>query len=142
MIHQIFLEIIEVLGHRDTLFLTLHKGNETVWNLNIDTEDIIDLLLELRRMGGFAEHSHFARLQLLFERAISACAVRVERVTSLGKALAHGFADLLVVVGGSADERRDALVGLFRRQLLMLRIEVDDAGKVAWVAHIHSVGKV
>lgn len=62
LIHQIAFEVCKTLSHGDALFLLLHKGTETCWDIDIDAEDIVYLFLELRRMGRLAEDTDFSRL--------------------------------------------------------------------------------
>ena len=62
LIHQILLEVCKVLCHWDTLLLALHEGTESGRDVDVDTENIVHLLLELRRMSSLAEDTHFARL--------------------------------------------------------------------------------
>ena len=50
------------VAHMERKLLTLHESSETSWDVNVDAEDIIYLLLELSRMGRLAEYTDFARL--------------------------------------------------------------------------------
>lgn len=135
------LEVSEVAGHGDALLRTLHEGLQTFGYLDIDTKDVVDLLLELCWMGGLTEDAHLSGLQLLLECTVAAGTVWVEDVARLFIALAHSLTYLLVAVGSTADERGDALVGLFWRKLTVLAVEVDDASEVRWIAHVHRVGQ-
>ena len=62
MFDEVALEVGEVLGHGDALLLTLHEGTEAGRDVDVDAEDVVDLLLELRRMGCLAENTDFAGL--------------------------------------------------------------------------------
>ena len=59
LIHQILLEVCKVLSHGDALLFALHEGTESGRDVNIDAEDIVYLLLELRGMGRLAEDTNF-----------------------------------------------------------------------------------
>ena len=113
LIHQVLLEIVKFFRHRRALLLALHEGSEAGWDIDVDAEDVVDLLLELGGMGRLAEDTHFAWLEAVGEGLIAAGSVRIEDVARLFVALAHGLADLIVAIGGTADEAGDALVGCF-----------------------------
>ena len=56
--------------------------------------------------------------------------MRVKHIACFAKALAHGFANLVVAVGSTADQAGNALVGSRLVELAVFAIEIDDAGKV------------
>ena len=130
---QIALEVVEALGHRDALLLALHKGTETGRDVDVDTEDVVHLFLELRRMCRLAEDANLSLLQTFHKCLIAACSVRIKDILRVGIALAHGLADLVIAIGGTADEGRDLLVAL--------AIEIIDTGKVGGIAYVHRIGK-
>ena len=131
LLHEVGLEVLEVLRHGDALLLALHEGLQASGYLDVGREDGVDLLLELGRMGGLAEDTDFARLQSVFQGLIATGSVGVEDIARLLIAAAHGGGNLLVAVGGTADERADLLV--------TLAVEVVDAGEVRGVADIHGI---
>ena len=133
LLHQVGLEVSEVLRHRNALLLTFHEGLQTLWNLNVYAEDSVHLFLELSRVGGFTEDADLARFQSVLESLVATCSVRIEDVPCLLIALAHGLADLLVTISGTADERANFL--------MTLSIEVVDASEVAGVSDIHGVSQ-
>ena len=84
-------------------------------------------------MGRFEEDARFAVAQSVAQRAVAAGAVRIEQVARAGESVGHRGADLVVV----AAERRD--VGAQRVE--RTAVEVEDAGEVVRVAHVHRVGQ-
>ena len=127
------LEVGKILRQGNTLFLTFHKGLQTLRNCDVGTQNLVDLLLELSRVGGLAEDTDLARLQSVLQGLVAASSVGVEDVARLLVAATHGVGNLLVAIGGTADERADLLV--------TLAVEVVDAGEVAGVTNIHGVGQ-
>ena len=116
MLHQVGLEVSEVLRHRNALLLTFHEGLQTLWNLNVYAEDSVHLFLELGRVSRLAEDADLARFQSVLESLVATCSVRIEDVPCLLIALAHGLADLLVTISGTADERANFLMTLSNLQ--------------------------
>ena len=133
LLHQVLFEVLEVLRHLDVLLLATHKGLQTLGNLDVGTQNLVNLLLELSGMGRLAEDTDFARTQTVLQSLIAAGSVGVEHVARLLIAAAHGVGNLLVAIGGTADETADALV--------RLAIEVVDACEVRRVTHIHRVSQ-
>ena len=139
--HEELFEVGKAAGHGDALLGAFHEGLQAGGDGHVDAQDGVDLLLELGGVGGLAEDAGLAGLQLLFQGAIAAGTVGIENVARLGIAAAHGLDDLLVAIGGSADETGDALVGLGGGDTAVLAVEINDAGKVGWIAHVHGVGQ-
>ncbi len=104
MLHQVGLEVSEVLRHRNALLLTFHEGLQAFGNLDVDTQNLVNLLLELGRVSRLAEDADLARFQSVLESLVAACSVWIEDVPRLLIALAHGLADLLVTISGTTDE--------------------------------------
>lgn len=74
--HQILLEVREILRHRQALLLTAHKGLQLGWYFYGFTDNLLDCILELRRMSRFKEHARFTEFQSFDQSAEAAGSVR------------------------------------------------------------------
>ena len=126
------LEGMEVVGHGDGLLLALHEGGEAGGDFHVGVADVVHYLLELGWVCGFQEEAYLAGAKAVLQCLVSAGTMGVELVARLAEALAHGGGNLLVGVCGTGDVLGDGLVAM--------AIEVQDAGKVAGVAHVHGIG--
>ena len=98
-------------GH--SLFLAFHESSQPVGDGCVDVQDVIYFLLELGRMGRLAKDSGLARAQLFAQGTVATSSVGIQDIARVMVALAHGLLDLLIAVGGSADEAGDAPMGFF-----------------------------
>ena len=59
---QILLEVGKVFRHWNALFLAPHESCQTIGYRHINTQDIVNFLLELSRMSGLAENAYLVIL--------------------------------------------------------------------------------
>ena len=140
-VHEILLKVGEVFRHCDTLFLALHECSEALGTLNVDAENLVNLLLELGRMGCFTEDTDLTILESVNKCLIAAGTMRIKNVARLLIALAHRGTNLFVAIGGTVDQIGDAMMGGHIRQLAVLAVEIEDTGEVGWIAYVHGIGK-
>ena len=67
LLHQIGFEISKVFCHRYALLLTAHKCCQTLWYLYVDTQYLVNLLLEFCWVSSLAEHACLAILQSILQ---------------------------------------------------------------------------
>ena len=84
-------------------------------------------------MRGFQKYSCLPILQQVFECLVAASPVRVENIPVGLVALLYRLADLSVIVCSTANILAYRFVGL--------AVQVQNAGEIAGVSHIHRVGK-
>ena len=120
-------------GEGDGLLGPAQEGGEAVGEGNVGASGAGDGLLELGGMRRFAEKAGFAFAEAVLEGAIAAGAVRVQQVAVFLVALPDGGDDGSVAYDGAGDVLPDVqpVVG----------VQVQDAGEVAGIAHVHRVGE-
>ena len=132
MSQQILLEVGKFFGHGDTLLGAFHELLQLGRNLNLVTNDAFYGFEELGGMGRLEEYTHFTGLQSFGQGTIAACAMRVEQITSLRLCLFYRLTNLFVCVGRTTNLGLDGS--------MTVSVQFYHTGKVAGVAHIHSIG--
>ena len=127
------LEGIEVGGEGSGLLLAGEEGGEAGREVHVNAGGAGDGFKELGGVGGFAEETGFAFVETVLEGAVAAGAVRVQEVAVIGQALADRGDDGAV----AHDRAGDVLADVFP----LVAVQVQDAGEVAGIAHVHRIGQ-
>lgn len=125
-------EVGEGGGELHALLCAFDEGFELLGNLDGVAYDVVHGVLELGGVGCLEEYAHFVRLGEVAEGLVAAGAVGVEEVAVLAMHALDGVGNLVVGVVDSGDVGDDCLV--------VGAVEVENAGEIRGVAHVHSVG--
>ena len=120
-------------GEGDRLLRAFEEGGEAGGEGNVGADGAGDGFLELGGMGRFAEKAGFTFVEAVLEGAVAAGAVGVEEVVVVLVALPDGGND-----GAVADNRAG---DVFPDLQPIMVVQVQDAGEVAGIAHVHRVGQ-
>ena len=118
-------------GEGDGLFVAGEEGGEAGGELEVPADGAGDGFPELGGMGGFAEEAGFAFVEAVLEGTIAAGAVRIQEVAGFGQALADCGYDRSV-----AHDRAGDVLPDFRP---LMAVQVQDAGEVTGITHVHRV---
>ena len=120
-------------GEGDGLLGPLEEGGEAGGKGNVGAGGAGDGFPELGGMGRFAEEAGFAFSEAVLEGAVAAGPVRVQEVTGFLIALPDGGDDRTVAHDGAGD--------VFPDVFPLVVVQVQDAGEIAGIAHVHRIGQ-
>ena len=120
-------------GEGDGVLRAFEEGGETGGEGNVGAGGAGDGFLEFGGVGRFAEEAGFAFVEAVLEGTVAAGAVGVQEVACILVALPDGGEDGSVTHDRAGDVFPDF-------QPIMV-VQVQDAGKVAGIAHVHRVGQ-
>ena len=120
-------------GEGDRLLRAFEEGGEAGGEVDVGTGGAGDGFLEFGGVGRFAEEAGFAFAEAVLEGAVAAGAVGVQEVVVVLVALPDGGND-----GAVADNRAG---DVFPDLQPIMVVQVQDAGEVAGIAHVHRVGE-
>ena len=118
--------------YHPAFFLAFHEGREAFRDLDGSPDHGFHCVLELRRVGCFAEDSGLSRQQLFVQGAVAAGTMGIQDVSVLFVASCHSFFDLCVFIGRAADLLPDGLPRLV--------VEIVDSGEIARRSYVHCIG--
>ena len=120
-------------GEGNGLLGTREEGGEAGGEGNVGAGGAGDGFPELGGVGRFAEEAGFAFVEAVLEGAVAAGAVRVQEVAVFLVALPDG--------GDDGTVAHDCAGDVFPEVQPAVAVQVQDAGEVAGIAHVHRVGE-